>query len=225
MRKPSDLGFPDDGFELPPLVERETIVKSDFRRDGYLLSLPAIDMHEQREERRNTIKDRCEQAASDVASHDGHSVAWCHLNEEADTLEKMIPDSLQVSGSMSDEKKEERLLAFTNGDLKVLVTKPKIGAWGLNWQHCHNVVMFPSYSWEQYYQSVRRCYRFGQVKSVNVNIITTEGELNVLRSLKRKAEQTEQMFDSLVREMNHELNIEKVAYGNEPTSLPEWMKQ
>ena len=224
MRKPSDLGFDDNGFILPPLVESETLVKTGFRRDGYLFSLPAVDMHEQREERRNTIKERCEQAAGNADSHDGPSVAWVHLNSESDALEKMIPDSLQVSGSMSDDKKEDRLLAFTRGDLKVLITKPKIGAWGLNWQHCHNIIMFPSYSWEQYYQAVRRCYRFGQEKPVNVDIIVTEGELNVLKSLRRKAKQTDVMFDSLVAEMNHELNVEKVAYGNDPVCVPEWMK-
>jgi len=223
MRKPSDLGFPDKGFDLPPLHERETIVKAKFLREGYLLSLPAIDMHEQREERRNTIEERCERAAEDVAGHDGASVAWCHLNSEADRLEKMIPNAKQVSGSMSDEQKEERLLAFASGDLEVLITKPKLGAWGLNWQHCSNIVMFPSYSWEQYYQAVRRCYRFGQTKPVNVNIITTEGELNVLKSLRRKADQTNKMFDSLVKEMNHELNIEKVTYGNTKAEVPTWI--
>lgn len=135
MQKPSDLGFDDARFNLPELIEREHVVSTAKVRDGYLLALPARDMREERQDRRNTINERCELAAKIVHEHNGPSVVWCELNPEGDMLEKMIDGCVQVSGSMCDEEKEEALIGFSSGQIKRLVTKPKIGAWGLNWQH------------------------------------------------------------------------------------------
>ena len=207
-RKPSDLGFSDEGFELPPLIEKEHLVENSTPRSGMLFSTPARDLHEQREERRNTIRERCEAAASYAESHAGSSVLWCHLNAEGDLLSEMVKDCEQVSGTMSDGTKEERLLAFSSGQLKRLVIKPKIGCFGLNWQHCHNVITFPSHSFEQYYQAVRRCWRFGQKKSVNVTVVTTEGEQGVLKNLQRKAGQAETMFKALSANMLESVSID-----------------
>jgi len=187
-----------------------------------LFALPAKDLREQREERRITIEERCNYAVK--FSQNGDAVVyWCHLNKEADYLEKIIPGSLQVSGSMKDELKEERLLAFQAGELKKLITKPKIGCFGLNWQHCHNVITFPSHSWEQYYQSVRRCWRFGQSHSVNVHIITTEGEQRVLRNLRRKAEQSDIMFNKLSEYSNNILKISKEIQARNKEKIPSWL--
>ena len=131
-RKPSDLGYDDGKLTLPPLREHEVVVQSSKTRPGMLFSLPAGTLQEQRQERRITLEDRCESAAGIVEKHDGASVVWCHLNDEADMLEKAIPECRQVSGSQSEEEKEELLLAFQGGQLKRLVTKPKIGCFGLN---------------------------------------------------------------------------------------------
>ena len=223
-RKPSDLGFDDGDFILPPLNEVEIRVECNKARPGELFALPATNMDEQRAERRLTLNERCERAAEEIITHDGASLSWCHLNPEADLMEKLIPDALQVSGSMSDEQKEERLLAFSSGELSTLVTKPKIGCWGMNWQHCHHQVMFPSDSFEQYYQGVRRSWRFGQKNPVTIKIITTEGGRGVLKNLQRKSDQANTMFESLSRFMNDELLIGRTEYiGSQNERIPQWL--
>lgn len=221
-RKPSDIGFQDDGFDLPPLVSIEHFIDNATPRPGYLIPVPAKDLREQREERRVTMKERCEHAA-ELATVNGASVTWCHLNDEGDLLETLIPECRQVSGSQPDELKEELLLAFQAGQLKRLVTKPKIGCFGLNWQHCHNVVMFPSHSWEQYYQAVRRCWRFGQKHPVEVVVVTTEGEHRVVASLRRKAQQADEMFSSLVQYMGSALKVDNGWRFNKKEKVPTWL--
>lgn len=221
-RRPSDLGFQDRGFTLPPLNQSEYIVKSRRLAEGMLFALPAMDLQEQREERRRTIQERCEKVA-DLVSGPDPALVWCHLNTEGDLLEKLIPDSVQVSGSDTDEAKEEKFLAFTRGDARVLVTKPKIGAWGLNFQHCAHVVSFPSHSYEQIYQGVRRCWRFGQKRPVNFDMVLTEGELAVMENLKRKAEQADQMFTRLVSEMRASMDIDTGIQYREKEVVPSWL--
>ena len=158
LRKPSDLGYCDDGFVLPALDEKETIIGCSRPLEGRLFAMNAVGLDEQRQERRATITERCEAVAA-MVDHDQPAIAWCHLNAEGDALEDMIPDAVQVSGSQSDEEKESRLEAFASGDIRVLVIKPKIGAFGLNFQHCAHVTMFPSHSYEQYYQIGRASCR------------------------------------------------------------------
>jgi hypothetical protein len=150
-------------------------------------------------------------------------MVWCHLNAEGDLLERLIPDAIQVSGSDSDDAKEEKLLAFSRNEARVLVTKPAIGAWGLNFQHCAHMTFFPSHSFEQYYQGVRRCWRFGQKRPVHVDIITTEGERGVLSNLQRKATQADRMFSNLVSEMNAALSIERSQQFTKQMELPSWL--
>lgn len=222
LRKPSDLGFSDNGFTLPPLYEREHLVKANNNRDGFLFEIPARDLREQREEAKRTIQERCERVAELVA-HDQSAFVLCHLNDEGDLLEKLIPDAVQVSGSDSDERKEESLLGFADGKIRVLITKPKIGAHGLNFQHCNQVVFFPSHSYEQYYQGVRRCWRFGQKRPVTVDIVMTEGERKVMKNLQRKAKDAERMFDNLVAEMNNAVGIERVDKMTNGMEVPAWL--
>ena len=222
-RKPSDLGFDDGRFLLPDLIEREHIVQARTLPDGMMFALPANGLQEQREERRRTVEERCEMAAA-IANGTGEPVMlWCHLNSEGDLLEKLVPDAVQVSGSDTDEVKEDRLLGFAKGKYRVLVTKPKIGAWGLNYQHCNRVVYFPSHSFEQYYQSIRRCWRFGQKRRVEVDVIASEGEVGILANLQRKAAQADEMFANLVREMNAAQGISRTIDTKEMT-LPSWLK-
>ena len=223
IRRPSDLGFNDDGFLLPPLHEVEHLVEANSLADGMLFALPAVGLKEQREERRRTVQERC-QTVADLVNHTGQpALVWCHLNEEGDVLQSLIPDAVQVAGSDSDDRKEERLEAFADGRARVLITKPKIGAWGLNYQHCNHVTFFPSHSFEQYYQAVRRCWRFGQKRAVKVDIVTTEGERGVMRNLQRKSDQADAMFSRLVAEMNNALAIERANNMNTQVEVPSWL--
>ena len=222
LRNPDDLGFDGSAFVLPPLIETNYIVETNKPRDGMLFSFAARNLDEQRAERRNSITERCEQASEFVLPNDP-TVFWCELNDEANQLEKLIPDSKQVSGSMSDEKKEELLIAFSTGELKHLITKPKIGAWGLNWQHCNNIVSFPSHSFERYYQSIRRCWRFGQKRPVDVRVIVNEGESAVIKSLQRKSEQATVMFESIVAHMHNSMHLASNDFFPEKETIPSWL--
>lgn len=221
VRKPSDLGFRDDRFRLPALNEREHIVETRTLAEGALFAMPAADMHEEREERRRTIQERCE-AVAKIVAHDSPAVVWCHLNAEADLLAKIIPGAAQVSGAMDDGEKEAAFDAFSRGQLRVLVIKPKIGAWGLNWQHCAHVVTFATHSYEQYYQAVRRCWRFGQEREVTVDIIATEGELFAKDNMRRKAMAADRMFERLVTHMNGASQI-RTAQEMKSVEVPAWL--
>jgi hypothetical protein len=223
VRRPSDLGFPDDGFVLPPLIERDIMIGVDKPADGMLFSLPAVGLAEQRSERRRTIEERCELAASLVADTGKPALMWCHLNDEGDLLEKMVKGAVQISGDDDDDEKEEKFIGFANGHFEKLITKPKIGAWGLNFQNCAHITTFPSHSFEQYYQSIRRCWRFGQTKTVTVEMITTEGEKSVLHNLQRKASAADRMFDSLVAHMNNQLRIDRLSQFAFEEVSPPWL--
>lgn len=221
-RKPYDLGFDDGRFVLPPLNLRETVIKNHSPLNGFLFPMQAIHLDEQRDERRMTIEARCEKVAEQVNGHHP-AVAWCHLNDEADMLVRLIPDAEQVKGSDPDERKEELFEAFSNEQLRVLVTKPRIGAFGMNWQHCAHMTFFPSHSFEQFYQGVRRCWRFGQTRPVQVDIVTTEGELGVLKNLERKAAAADKMFDELVRQMHDALAVQSLKLRETATQVPQWL--
>lgn len=223
IRRPSDLGFDDGKFILPPLTETQHEVTTRTKAPGYLFSIPAVGLKEQREERRRTIRERCEKVASLVANHDGPSLVWCHLNDEGNLLEQIIPGAQQVSGDDSDEAKEAKFMDFASGDVSALVTKPKIGAWGLNFQNCSHVTFFPSHSFEQYYQGVRRCWRFGQKNPVHVDIVTTEGEKSVLENLQKKAAAADRMFSNLVSEMNRAIGIRTDVDFPESVEVPRWL--
>ena len=222
MRRPSDLGFDDAEFILPPLSVREHLIESEFRPDGYLFEVAATTLPEQRAEQKATISERCEKVRALVA-HDRPAMVWCHLDAEANELEAIIPGAVQISGKQRDEVKEERFEAFASGEIRVLITKPKIGAWGLNFQHCNHVCYFPSHSFEQYYQAVRRCWRFGQTRPVTVDLVHTEGQSKVLENLQRKAHQAESMFANLVAEMNHAISVSRTRDRTKPVGVPSWL--
>jgi len=223
VRKPSDIGFDDSAFILPPLTEIEHVVEANTLGDGMLFAMPAHGLQERREEMRRTITERCEKAASLVNGTGQPALVWCNLNDEGDLLEKLIPDAVQVSGSDSDDRKESKLEAFARGESRVLITKPKIGAWGLNFQHCNHVTYFPSDSFEQYYQSVRRCWRFGQQRPVTVDLITTEGGDSILKNMKRKSDQADAMFSNLVNQMNNAIAIDRKNNMTNNLELPKWL--
>jgi len=223
IRNPSDYGFDNDGFVLPPLIEQEHMVQARVIKDGYLFDLPAVGLHEEREERRRTIKERCEKVA-ELVDHKKQALVWCYLNDEGDLLEKLIPGAVQVAGSNSDDEKEERLLAFADGQIRCLITKPKIGAWGLNLQKCSHITFFPSHSYEQYYQGVRRCWRFGQKKKVVVDLVCTEGSKRAMESIRRKSLAADKMFSALVEYMRDELSIKRAEDFTQKERTPEWLQ-
>lgn len=220
-RTPSDLGYSDDGFILPELIERDHIIEA-VPAPGMLFNVPAVGMHEERQERKRTIQDRCEFVAQ-LVRHDRPAVVWCHTNPEGDLLAKMIDDAEQIAGATPEDRKVELFDAFATGNLRVLVIKPKIGAWGLNWQHCNHVVTFASHSYEQYYQSSRRCWRFGQKRPVTLDVVATEGELRVLGNMRRKAQKAQEMFRLLVEEMNRSQRIERTNEYTNKQEIPQWL--
>ena len=221
LRRPSDMGYDDDGFLLPPLEHRQHIVEARTKPEGTLFDLPAIGLDEERAEQRRTIAERCELSAA-LVDHDRPAVVWCHLNEEGKRLAKLIPDAQEIAGSDPLERKEDVLSAFSRGELRVLVTKPKIGAWGLNWQHASHMTFFPSHSYEQYYQAVRRMWRYGQTRPVVVDIVSTEGSANALANLQRKAGQADKMFTSLVAHMHDAQTITRTEYAR-AVEVPAWL--
>jgi hypothetical protein len=226
VRKPSDLEFNDDGFNLPELIENDYLMDIEGRYvEGCLpgMVIDANGLKEQRDEKRATISERCIKVAEIVNNTKDYAVVWCDLNDEGDLLEKLIPGSVQVSGKDSDIRKEEKLNAFSNGNERVLITKPKIGAWGLNWQHCNHTIIFPSHSYEQYYQAIRRFLRFGQKRNVNVDLVYTKGYINVIKNLRRKQLQADQMFKNLVNEMNNSIHLKNTKDYNNKTEIPKWL--
>jgi SNF2 family DNA or RNA helicase len=145
------------------------------------------------------------------------------MNDEGDLLEKLIPDAAQIAGRTPDARKIELYEAFAAGDLRVMVIKPKIGAWGLNWQHCNHVVSFATHSYEQYYQSVRRCWRFGQRRPVQLDVIATEGETRVLANMRNKGRKADDMFRLMVAEMNNAMTIAPMNTCHQTQELPAWL--
>jgi hypothetical protein len=221
-RMPSDLGFDDGDFKLPALNEYDHVIMPKTPPDGMLFTLPACGLKEERDERRRTLRERCDFAASLVNIKEP-AVVWCHMNNEGDELEKTIPGSKQIAGCTPDDEREEIYDAFASGQLRVIILKPKLGAWGLNWQHCANVVTFASHSYEQYYQSVRRCWRFGQKRPVRLDVIATEGERGVLRNMRRKAAQATTMFEALVKEMNNSVSVKSEVKEHQQIQTPKWL--
>ena len=221
-RMPSDLGFPDDSYILPELIERDHIIAPNTPPEGMLFCVPAFGLAEEREERKRTLTERCDLAAQ-LVRHDQPAVIWCHTNAEGDRLESIIPGSGQIAGRTPDDRKVELYEAFASGELRVLIIKPKIGAWGLNWQHCAHVVTFASHSYEQYYQSIRRCWRFGQQRPVQVDVIATEGEARVLGNMRSKAKRADLMFEELVQQMNSALRIDRPNEYTITPKVPQWL--
>lgn len=222
-RKPSDLGFDDGPFQLPELITREHSIRAARIRDGFLIELPARGLAEELEERRRTIGERCEKAA-ELVSHDQPAVCWCDLNPESSLLDKLIPGSVEVRGSDPIELKEEKLQAFSSGQARVLISKKKMTGYGLNWQHCAHQTHFPTNSFAEWYQAIRRSWRFGQTRPVTIDVIATEGGAGVLANLCRKEEDADRMFAELVRLMNDSLKIGITPYGDIAEEMPLWLR-
>lgn len=190
VRSPADLGYDDSLYVLPPLNTHEHVIEISAKHGwitGHLFPQQALDLNSQRAVRRNTTAERVRIASEIVSQEDSHALIWCELNNEADAVTSAIPGAVQVKGCDSPDLKTENLLAFANGEIPVLVTKPKIAGFGMNWQHCHRMIFIgASHSYEQTYQAIRRCWRFGQTRPVDVHIIRTSTEYAVVANYLRK---------------------------------------
>jgi len=202
IRKPSDLGFDDALYNLPPLHIHEHQVEFEMPLNGMLFAANAQTLSERRDARRASMADRVTACAAMVNSQPGESwVVWCDLNAESEALTKTIHGAIEIRGSDDTDTKEERLRAFSSGAARVLVTKPSIAGWGLNWQHAARMAFVGvTDSYEAYYQAVRRCWRFGQTRDVHVHIFSSKAEGAVVSNLKRKEREAGQMADSLSAE-------------------------
>lgn len=197
ISKPSDIGFSDAGYDLPPVnIQYVTVAVDHKAEDGSeeLFALAAPSATEIHKHNRKTMNERCRAAAEVVNASNETFIVWCESNEESQLLTELIQDAIEVKGSDSSEKKEARLRSFTEGQSRVIVTKPSIAGFGLNWQHCRNEIFVGmGYSFEKYYQAGKRIHRFGQTKTVNRYIVQTDAENGVLRTIDRKENQHEQM--------------------------------
>jgi DNA modification methylase len=203
VRKPSDIGHDDSAFTLPLMEIHSHVVKVDQAPDGFLFAVEALTLQERQQERRATTSIRAQQCADIVALHPNEQwLIWCNLNDESKMLTDMIPGAVEVTGSDSIEYKEKMLLGFASGDVRVMVSKPKIAGMGLNYQSCHKMAFVGlSDSYEQFYQAVRRCWRFGQKNNVDVHVITAETEGAVVRNIQRKEADAMRMAENMLEHM------------------------
>lgn len=197
--KPSDLGFSDEGFVLPELTVHEHRIQTDKIDNGMLFNEGAVSATVHNAELRRTQEQRFEKVISLAADSDEPFIIWVKQDAEADHIKKLLPEAVEVRGSERTETKEEKLLAFANGEYRVLVTKTRIAAWGLNFQRCNNQIFAsPDFSFEGLYQAIRRSYRFGQQKPVHAHLITTDTMQNVTEAIDRKAEQFKNMQTQMI---------------------------
>lgn len=236
VSKPSDLGFSDDGFVLPPLnLERHKVsadrsIDTGHEKDGQarLFRMPDTSATAIHGEKRKTIDARADLIAEVVAREPGEPwVIWCDTDYEADALTARIPEAVEVRGSMTPEQKEERLTAFSTGAVRIIITKPSVAGFGLNWQHCARVAFVGlSFSYESFYQAVRRCWRFGQSRPVNVHIACADTEESIWNVVSRKAGDHEGMKREMTAAMARVARIvpEQAPYApTVPLKLPKWI--
>lgn len=227
---PSDLGGDDAGYVLPPIDQRMHVVAADRQENvaqGMLFRIPEMSATSFHEEKRLTMQDRCRRAA-DLASTDMPVTVWCETNDESAWLAKNIPGSVEVRGDMDADEKERRLLGFADGAHRVIVTKPKLAGFGVNWQHCaHAVFASISFSYEQHYQAVRRSYRFGQSEVVRNDIVISDTEASIWDAVKGKSEKHQEMKQRMADAMRNAQTegSRRVAYDR-PLDLlfPNWVK-
>ena len=224
-KKPSDLGFEDDKYILPELHEIETIIRNEnpltINGQTRLFAQAAVGFKEIKAEAKSTIQQRCEIAIEKAGNHET-SVYWCNLNSEADTLLALDKSAIEVRGNMDIDKKEDILINFASGQIKKLVTKTSITAFGLNWQHCNHTTYFPTYSYEQYYQAIRRFWRFGQKKPVFVDLVLSDGQERIMQSLLIKRDKAIKMFEKLTASTNTDFKIVQKEFNKEVT-LPKFI--
>jgi len=204
VKMPSDLGFSNDRYNLPELIVNKHIVINDSQIsvDGQLqmFNIVAKNFNEIRFEQKQTEEKRCEKAIE--LAQDKTSVYWCNTNNESSILKNSDKNAVEIIGSQSIERKEEILLAFAKGEIPRIITKAKMTSFGLNWQHCNHSVFFPTWSYEQYYQSIRRFWRFGQTNDVTIDMVVSDGQTRVLEALQQKTQKAIELHKNLTDNVN-----------------------
>ena len=234
LRTPADLGYDGAQFELPKLTqEQHTVESNDKAPEGMLFAMEAQTLQERLAARRSSVPERVARAA-EITPDDRPFVWWCHLNSESEALAKAIPGAVEVRGSDSEERKEQKLLDFAEGRIRVLITKPTICGFGLNWQHCSDTGFVGlSDSFEQVYQAIRRFWRFGQQHPVTVHFVASELEGAVVDNIRRKEQQAERMAEQMVAHMS-DITAETLrgtarrkdpSEPKKPMALPAWVAQ
>lgn len=236
LTSPSDLGYDGSGFDLPVLNVKEVIVKSDNLIDSegqsMLFAETKQTLNERRAARRSSLQDRVEAAAKIANETDDQVLVWCDLNAESELLSKQINGSVEVRGSDSIKHKESSMNGFTDGENRVLVSKPSIAGWGMNWQQCNRMIFVGlSDSFEAYYQAVRRCWRFGQTRPVDVYIVISDAEGAVKDNIERKQRDAERMTSELVKytkdilsaEVHKTVRISETYETEQSMEVPTWL--
>ena len=204
VKMPSDIGFSNERYNLPELIVNKHIVENQSMIDAYgqiqLFTPVAKSMTEVRHEQKKTESIRCEKAIE--LANGKTSVYWCNTNNESSILKSLDKEAVEIIGSQSIERKEEILLAFANGEIKRLITKAKMTSMGLNWQHCNHSVFFPTWSYEQYYQAIRRFWRFGQKKDVTIDMVISDGQTRVIEALQQKTKKAIELHENLTKNVN-----------------------
>ena len=231
ISKPSDIGYSDEGYDLPPLTEHDEVVgnsdsMSAFADIARYIDTSATGYHR---ERRRTLKARCAKTAEIVKGNNDQHVIWCGMNDEADELKRLLPDAVEIRGSDKAFKKEQAAVDFVNGDIRVLISKPTIFGYGLNFQNCHKSTFCGmDYSFENYYQAVRRFYRFGQKNAVEITRVLGDTEMNILNTINRKASMKAHMQHSMAEAMKEFQTNKGTAFQLDLTErtykMPEWLK-
>lgn len=238
VTKPSDLGYDDGAFDLPPLHIHEHFVHSDIidgREDGFLFRAPSMSATSMHSEMRRTVADRVSKAEEIIAGIDASEpiLLWCHTNNEADEVVRRIAGVTEIRGAHSVDRKEAALEDFAAGNIRILCGKPSMFGHGLNWQHCRNVIFVGlDYSFKMFYQAIRRCWRFGQTRPVNVHVILADTESRLIETLQRKQGDYDEMTRQMVAIINrYGLGAERrkhdlVDYNpTVPMVLPPWLQE
>jgi ERCC4-related helicase len=204
VKMPSDIGFSNDRYQLPELITNKHVVENqsliDVNGQVQMFTPIAKSMTEVRHEQKQTIKDRCEKAVE--LAKGKTSVYWVNFNEESSLINELDPEAVEIRGSMSIEKKEDILINFAKGNIKRIITKAKMTGMGLNWQHCNHSVFFPTWSYEQYYQAVRRFWRFGQKNDVIIDVVISDGQTRVIEALEQKTKKAIELHKNLTSAVN-----------------------
>lgn len=237
LTSPKDLGYSAEGYELPPLNIIEHVIKTEKMEnsDGQFMLLPemSISLQERRELRQESLKERVQKAAEIANANEEQTLIWCDLNAESTLLTEQINDAVEVKGSDDDNHKATAMIDFATGKIKCLVSKPKIAGWGMNWQNCHEVVFVGlSDSFEAFYQAVRRCWRYGQKKPVNVHIIISDREEAVKANIERKQSEAVRMTSELIKhtqkiltkEIKGTTRISEDYFACEKIFVPNWLR-
>jgi len=217
VKMPSDIGFSNDRYKLPELIVNKHVIKNQSMIDPsgqvQIFTPIAKSFAEVRYEQKQTEEVRCKKAVE--LAQGNTSVYWCNTNNESSLLKSMDRDAVEIIGSQSIERKEEILLSFSRGEINRIITKAKMTSFGLNWQHCNHSVFFPTYSYEQYYQAVRRFWRFGQTKDVTIEVVVSDGQTRVLEALQQKTEKAIQLYKNLTENVNRQFTITHKEFNKE----------